>query len=116
MVSAFDRVENNLGKGENADCQHLSISHNVFTSQFHYSRGKSAWCEKGVNAFPKQVLVFTCLQYKPFENTVGKGEIARIEQFLLFPQCFLLFWRTQLPGIFIKFEIIVCKLFQFGKV
>ena len=26
---------------------------------------------------------------KPFENTAGKGEIARNEQFLLFPQCFL---------------------------
>ena len=25
---------------------------------------------------------------KPVENTVGKGEIARHEQFLLFPQCF----------------------------
>ena len=25
---------------------------------------------------------------KPLENTVGKGEIARYEQFLLFPQCF----------------------------
>ena len=25
-----------------------------------------------------------------FENIVGKGEIARNEQFLLFPQCFLL--------------------------
>ena len=31
---------------------------------------------------------------KVFENTVGKGEIARNEQFLLFPQCFLPFWRT----------------------
>ena len=41
--------------------------------------------------FPKQALVFTCLQYKSFENTVGKGEIARNEQFLLFQQCFLLF-------------------------
>ena len=30
-------------------------------------------------------LVFTCLQYKSIENTVGKGEIARNEQFLLFP-------------------------------
>ena len=26
---------------------------------------------------------------KQVENTVGKGEIARYEQFLLFPQCFL---------------------------
>ena len=25
---------------------------------------------------------------KCLENTVGKGEIARYEQFLLFPQCF----------------------------
>ena len=33
--------------------------------------------------FPKQALVFTCLQYKSFENTVEKGEIARSEQFLL---------------------------------
>ena len=54
---------------------------------------------------------FTCLLYKSFENTVGKGEIARNEiahnentvekgeiarneHFLLFPQCFLPFWRT----------------------
>ena len=29
--------------------------------------------------FPKQALVFTCLQYKSIENTVGKGEIARNE-------------------------------------
>ena len=26
--------------------------------------------------------------FKPVENTVGKGKIARYEQFLLFPQCF----------------------------
>ena len=37
--------------------------------------------------FPKQALIFTCLQYKSFENTVGKGEIARHEQFL--PQWFI---------------------------
>ena len=34
-------------------------------------------------------MVFTCLQYKSFENTVGKGEIACNEQFLLFPPCLL---------------------------
>ena len=33
----------------------------------------------------QQALVFKCLQYKSFENTVGKEEIARNEQFLLFP-------------------------------
>ena len=30
-----------------------------------------------------------CLQYKSFENTVGKGEIACDKQFLLFPQFLL---------------------------
>ena len=50
-------------------------------------------CGKGVNS-PKQALVFTCLQFKSFENTLGKGEIAHNEQFLLFPQCFLPIWRT----------------------
>ena len=42
----------------------------------------------------KQVLVFTSLQYKSFENTVGKGETAHHEQFLLFPQCFQPIWRA----------------------
>ena len=32
---------------------------------------------------------------KPVENTVGKGEITREEQFLLFPQCFQ---RACFPG------------------
>ena len=29
------------------------------------------------------------LRYKTYENTVGQGEIARNEQFLLFPKVFL---------------------------
>ena len=53
--------------------------------------------KKVFNPFLKQVLVFTCLQYNSFENTVGKGEIARNEQFLLFPQRFLLLLRNVLP-------------------
>ena len=32
-----------------------------------------------LSPFSKQALVFTCLKYKSFENTVGKGEIARDE-------------------------------------
>ena len=66
--------------------------------------------------FPKQDLIFMCLQYKSFENTVGKGEIAHNsfahkEQFLIFSQCF-----GKLAAIFIKFEIVVCKLYQFERV
>ena len=39
--------------------------------------------------FLKQALAFTCLYYRSFGNTVGKGAIARNEKFLLFPLCFL---------------------------
>ena len=34
------------------------------------------------------------LQYRSFKNTVGKGQIARHDQFLIFPRCFLSFWIT----------------------
>ena len=46
------------------------------------------------------------------ENTVGKGEIARNEQFLLY----LEFSTRKLSAIFTKFKIVVCRLFQFGRV
>ena len=38
---------------------------------------------------PTQQHLLTPLGNKPFENTVGKGEIAHNEQFRLYPQCFL---------------------------
>ena len=49
-----------------------------------------------VNPFPHthHRPLLTPLGNKPFENTVGKGEIAHNEQFLLFPQCFLPIWIT----------------------
>ena len=60
------------------------------------------------------------------ENILGKGENAGYqhfhlfaqcfsegsEQFLLFPQCFYLFGKFS--TIVIKFEIVVCKHFQYG--
>ena len=58
--------------------------------------------------------VFMCLHFKSGENTVGKAEIARNEQFLLFSHCFQSFGKHS--AIFIKFEIVVCDLFQFGRV
>ena len=52
--------------------------------------------------FPKQALVFMCLPYKTFENTVGKGEIAYNNQFLLIPERFLPF--REISTIFIKIQ------------
>ena len=56
-----------------------------FFKNFFIQIGPVVWEEKT----SKQALVFTCLLYNSFENTAGKGEIARNEHFLLFLQCFL---------------------------
>ena len=47
--------------------------------------------------FPTQALVLTHLKHKSFENTVEKGEIARNEQFLLFPTVFSTHLENLLP-------------------
>ena len=52
-----------------------------------------------------------CFQYESFENTAGKGKIARNKQFLLFPQCFLLDQIIVFPFVHI-FDII--SLFAAG--
>ena len=48
---------------------------------------------------------FDTLTTDSFENIVGKEEIARNEQFLLFPQCFLLNQVNESPFVHI-FDII----------
>ena len=49
-----------------------------------------------------------------FENTVGKREIACNKPFHLSHSAFCPFRR--LSANFIEFKIVVCKLFQFGRV
>ena len=44
-------------------------------------------------------------QQTAIENIVGKGEIARNEQFLLFPECFLLNQITESPFVHIFYII-----------
>ena len=63
---------------------------------------------------PKQAMAFTCLRYKSFENTVGKGEIAHIDQFLFSPRVFYQF--RELSAILTKFEIVVGQFFWIGRV
>ena len=49
---------------------------------------------KRVNTFPNKPWFLRVCSTSLLKNTEGKGEIARNEQFLLFPQCFLPIWRT----------------------
>ena len=57
----------------------------------------------GFNPFPTNNNIWTCLQ-KTLENILGKGEIARYEQFLLFPKCFLKSSATKCSNVVIDWE------------
>ena len=61
--------------------------------------------QNGSKPFTPSILILTHQQQTAFENIVGKGEIARNEQFLLFPQCFLLNQISVSPFVCI-FDII----------
>ena len=50
-----------------------------------------------VNLLLHRSSLFTRQQHTDIENIVGKGEIARNEQFLLFPQCLQLNHLTVSP-------------------
>ena len=64
----------------------------------------------GDNPFP----CFLCVCNTSVLKTLWKkGEIVHNEQFLLFSQCFPTVWTT---FIFIKFKMVVCCLFQYGRV
>ena len=108
MTKFFKKGRKQREKEKLLITSNFSFSHSVFKSlvlQTRKNRGLSGkgliWC-KGAkpqvfNPFQKQALVFTCLKYKSFENTVGKGEIARNEQFLLFPTVFSTFLENFPP-------------------
>ena len=88
----FGRIENSVEKGENTVYQNFLLSHSVFKIFLYQGLPcKEIWSDLPI---PTQGDLLTPLGNKPFVNTVGKGEIARYEQFLLFPQCFLSVWIT----------------------
>ena len=93
IISVFDREENIVGKGEIACTSNFSFSHNVFKRLLSQRRQKVSLCGNGLT-LSQTSPGFYMFAVQVLLNTVGKREIARDEQFLLFPQCFLPFWRT----------------------
>ena len=55
-----------------------------------------------------------CLQNESLDNSEGKGEIACNEQFLLYSRFFFFLPFGALSTFFIEFEIVDCKVSQFG--
>ena len=88
IISVYNRVESIVGKGEITCTSNFSFSHNVFTRLLSQTRQKVSLCGNGLTHSHTMTPV-DAPGKQAFENTVGKGEIARNEQFLLYPQCFL---------------------------
>ena len=70
---------------------------------------------KRVNLFPHNDTPLTHLGKKPFENIVGKGEIACTSNFSFSPLCFLLYQRQKLSFLLhlssaIAFNLVWSKL------
>ena len=103
IICVTDWVENSVEKEENAGYQHIfSLFPQYFRKTFSQGYLKSRLC---VNPLLHRYSILTHQQQTAFENIVGKEEIARNEQFLLFPQCFLLNQKLVSPFVHI-FDII----------
>ena len=73
MISVIGRVENIVGEGEN---DNLTLSQTTHSKLKVFADDNFKFNENG-RKFSKWV-----------KNTVGKGEIARYDQFIFFPHCF----------------------------
>ena len=80
-----ESISKNCEDGEFTCNQNIPFSHNVFISFYPYSLFIYF---NLLNPFPNKSCFFTCLLYKSFENTLGKGDIARNEQCLILPPVF----------------------------
>ena len=85
----LEKVENIVGEREKFWQPSFSCFSTVFCQSF-LCKGCKHFRLRGKEFAHSHLL--TPLGNKPFENTVGKGEIAR--KFILFPQCFLPAWIT----------------------
>ena len=105
----FSKRVENTGKRRNCSLRAISpfppgFSNDLYCS--HIKTGKGLNTIKSINRSLPQtepvtpyILILTHQQQTAFENIVGKEEIARYEQFLLFPQCFLLNQKTVYPFV-----------------
>ena len=83
-----------MGKRRNCSLRAISPFPTVFSKEFYRRHVKTRACLKILDSSRLKQFAEDNFKFnengiklsKPVENTVGKGEIARYKQFLLFPQ------------------------------
>ena len=81
------------------------VVNDVFKKLFRLGCQKSSFCGKELALSQTSPCFYMSAEHTSFENTVGKGEIARV----FYP-------FGVLSTISIKYEIVACQLFQFLKI
>ena len=66
-----------------------------------------------LNPFPNKPWFLRVCSTSPFKTLWEKEKLCMMSNFSFSPRCFYLFGK--LSAIFIKFEIVVCLLFHFGR-
>ena len=99
-------VENTVGKGEIAPYEQFLLFPLCFQELYFpgVSKGVTVW--EWYNPFPNKPWFLPFCKCKSFENAVGKGETSNFSFSL---SVFYTFGK--ISAIFIKFKIVVCKLF-----
>ena len=78
-------VENTVGKGEIARYEQFLLFPQCFQKACYQWASKGVIVWEWVKPFPNKTWFLRVCSKSFFENTVGKGEIACNEQFLLIP-------------------------------
>ena len=96
-------------QGIDTECPYLQLDDNTFKGKYQDTLGtcllfkdisekgngkKIIKCSLFLISFQNKPWFLRVCSTRPLKTLWGKGEIARNEQFLLFPQCFLSVWRT----------------------
>ena len=88
VKAKFLLARNIVGKRENTRIQHFLVSQQCVQNLCISGSFKARIVWQRVNLFPKKPW-FLRVCSMSFENTAGKRQIGRKEQFFLFPQCCL---------------------------
>ena len=108
MLSTFSKITRNI-------CYLQMLSTRTSLECFHLHPSSDDNQRLGQNLpFPKEALVFMCLQFKFFENTLEKEKLLLTNNFSFSHSVFYPFGEVSI--IFVEFEIVICKLFQLKRV
>ena len=114
MISVCDKFENVVGKGENAGYQHLLLFPQWFSKASLSRVVKTRDCLVRVNPFPNKPWFLRDCITSLLKAQQEKEKVLVMSNISFSCSAFYLF--QELSATFNKFQIFICKHFQFRRV